>query len=73
MPCLHVKLPGGAHAIVKVANPRRKRCYVCGVLCSTLCDFPVPEHKSGTCDRACCQETQRECWTGQRSLRGAFK
>jgi hypothetical protein len=53
MPCKWVKLPDGTTAIVKLAAPRRQRCYKCGDLVHpVLCDAPVGDGK--TCDRPCC-------------------
>lgn len=55
MPCIHVAIPGGGHAIVKVANQPRKRCHFCPEWSVALCDGLDPSHKSGTCDRRMCE------------------
>lgn len=60
MPCIVVPIPGGGHAIVKVAKSRKK-CFVCGRPgADRLCDYPVSHSPSdlaftGTCDRLLCQ------------------
>lgn len=33
-----------------------KRCYYCSKPATSLCDWKVKEHKSGTCDRPCCDD-----------------
>lgn len=54
MPCVVVPLSGGGHAIVKMSEPRLKRCFVCGQRrAGFLCDFPVTG--TGTCDRPLCK------------------
>lgn len=56
MPCLVVDLPGGGHAIVKVAPTRKKKCSVCGQPSDKLCDFPLQEGStSRTCDLPLCK------------------
>ncbi len=54
MPCEHVTLPGGIHAIVCTSRGRRKRC-ACGQPATQECDWKVPGKKSGTCDRPICK------------------
>jgi hypothetical protein len=51
MPCRHVALPDGSAAIV--CGPG-KRCVVCRRAADRLCDWKVPERKSGTCDKPIC-------------------
>lgn len=50
MGCESVTLPGGGAAIV--CSPTR-RCK-CGERATLLCDWKVPERKSGTCDAGIC-------------------
>lgn len=52
MTCHHVKLPDGTAAIVCTSG-RRKRC-ACGKPGTLLCDWKMPERKSGTCDTPIC-------------------
>lgn len=52
MPCQHVSLPGGGSAIVCTSR-RLQRC-ACGRPATLLCDWKVPERRSGTCDEAVC-------------------
>lgn len=53
MVCRHVMLPEGRHAIV--CGPRvRQKCVGCGRTATLLCDYPMPERKSGTCDKPIC-------------------
>lgn len=52
MGCQHVTLPGGQRAIVCGTRPR-KRC-ACGRPGTLLCDWKVPERRSGTCDTPLC-------------------
>lgn len=52
MPCDHVTLPDGTHAIVCSSGPR-KRC-ACGQPATRLCDWKMPERRSGTCDAPIC-------------------
>jgi hypothetical protein len=57
MPCSHVKLPGGGHAIVCTRGGRQKSCVTCGKPASILCDYPVTrDGKDTTCDRPCCRQ-----------------
>lgn len=51
MVCEHVALPDGGHAIVCSS---RKRC-ACGRPATLLCDWIVPNRKSGTCDTPLCR------------------
>ncbi len=56
MPCNHIKLPGGASAIICTRRGPAKRCCSCGGPSSKLCDFPLTGAKAGaTCDRPVCQ------------------
>lgn len=50
MTCDHVTLSGGARAIV---CSQTRRCK-CGRRATLLCDWKVPQRKSGTCDRPLC-------------------
>lgn len=52
MTCQHVTVPGGYSAIV--CGPTR-RCK-CGRKATLLCDWKVPSRKSGTCDKAICDQ-----------------
>lgn len=55
MKCRPVRV-GESTAIVCTSN-RQPRCSVCGGKygnATLLCDFPVPKHKSGTCDKRLC-------------------
>lgn len=54
MPCEHIDLGNGVHAIVCRPGTSKALCYVCGRAAPKLCDYPEPKHKSGTCDRPCC-------------------
>lgn len=56
MPCHHVKIPGGGAAIVCVRTKKKQRCSVkdCVRPGTQLCDWKVPERKSGTCDALVC-------------------
>ena len=53
MACTPITLPNGARAIVCGRGPH-KRCVECGLPADLLCDWKVPAHKSGTCDRPIC-------------------
>ena len=53
MPCEKVDLGGGSMAIV--CSRGRRACSYCSSTSSRLCDYPVKEHKSGTCDRPLCE------------------
>jgi hypothetical protein len=51
MPCSHIAIPGGGHAII--CGPRHtKRCRVCGGISTKLCDYEVRPGK--TCDAPLC-------------------
>jgi hypothetical protein len=52
MPCQHVTIPGGRSAIV-CGTRTNHRCK-CGRRATRLCDWKVPERKSGTCDTPVC-------------------
>lgn len=52
MICESVTLPGGGRAIICSKGPR-KRC-PCGGPAHRLCDWKVPNRKSGTCDAPIC-------------------
>ena len=57
MPCVVIKLPGGGHAICKVAKPRPHKCSACGKMAANYqCDFPTPtaQHPEKTCDAWLC-------------------
>jgi hypothetical protein len=57
VPCNHVILPGGAHAIICGRGSRPRPCSVCGRPHSKLCDFPLRGAKAGkTCDRTLCDQ-----------------
>lgn len=56
MPCQHVKLPGGGHAIV--CGPRQKapKCSCgSGRVAKLLCDWKTPEGPTATCDAKICR------------------
>jgi hypothetical protein len=53
MTCHTVTLDNGARAIVCTSGPR-KLCVQCGQPARLLCDWKVPEHRSGTCDAPIC-------------------
>lgn len=52
MNCQNVSLPNGASAIV-CGTVRRERCR-CGQRGTLLCDWKMPERRSGTCDAPMC-------------------
>ncbi len=52
MICDRVSMPGGGTAIV-CSSGRRKRCK-CGRDAFLLCDWRMPEKRSGTCDAPIC-------------------
>ena len=52
MTCEHVALPSGGSAII-CTSERAKRCD-CGNRARFLCDWKVPERRSGTCDAPIC-------------------
>lgn len=58
MPCKVVQLPGGAHAIVKMAKDRPRKCSVCrrSIADYKLCDFPVSQSGNKTCDAVLCDQ-----------------
>lgn len=58
MACNQVQLPDGSRAIV-CGRERRQLCIECGRSATLLCDWKVPEHRSGTCDKPIC----RSCTT----------
>lgn len=57
-PCRVIGLPGGGHAIVKLAPGRRKLCKFCMLRSVTkLCDFKISSGDVGhtrTCDAGMC-------------------
>ncbi|MFB9049497.1 hypothetical protein ACFFV8_12360 [Sphingobium indicum] len=54
MVCETVKLPSGGTAII-CSSRRRPRCS-CGQLAPFLCDWKVPNKRSGTCDEPLCAD-----------------
>ena len=52
MPCEVLPMPGGGKAIV-CSSGRTKRC-ACGGRAPFLCDWKVPDRRSGTCDAPIC-------------------
>lgn len=52
MTCHHVSLPGGGSAIVCTSG-RAQRCS-CGNRATLLCDWKMPNKRSGTCDAPLC-------------------
>ena len=58
MPCQHVTLPDGTHALVKLSNARARACSVCHrkTLQYVLCDFETSiGPKPKTCDLVLCK------------------
>lgn len=55
MSCEFVALPTGGHAII-CGTRRKDRCTVCGRAANRLCDWKVPERRSGTCDTPVCRQ-----------------
>lgn len=55
MPCHHVNI-GGTRAIVCTSRGRRPKPCSCGSgkPADLLCDWKVPNKRSGTCDRPLC-------------------
>lgn len=53
MACELVQLPDGGRAIV-CTRERRRGCIECGAPADKLCDWKVPERRSGTCDAPLC-------------------
>lgn len=58
MPCAHIKLPGGGHAIVRYSGARQKKCKVCKHAAPYLCDWKVGKAK--TCDKPICGQHAKE-------------
>ena len=56
MPCEHVDLGNGVHALIRRPNQRPRHCSVCKrpLRDWKLCDFPTGIGKSQTCDRVLC-------------------
>lgn len=56
MPCNHVKLPDGGHAIVCSPKPRKRKCAYCSKPAPYLCD-----HKENgvRCDKPICNDHAR--------------
>lgn len=54
MPCEHVTLPGGQHAIVCTGRGGGRKCVVCKRPATRLCDWKVPEAANGTCSTPLC-------------------
>ena len=50
-----MKFEDGTTAIIYGARQKRQFC-ACGRVSSKLCDWKVPEKKSGTCDRPICDK-----------------
>jgi hypothetical protein len=71
MPCHHVDLGGGAHAIVRTAPARGRKCSVCGVTTKEpkLCDFPVGGGR--TCSAVLCKACARPAPTGKSEVEPA--
>jgi len=53
--CTPFTTPEGLRGII-CTSERRKRCCKCGRPADLLCDWKVPEHRSGTCDTPICAE-----------------
>lgn len=57
MTCEHIRLPDRTGMIVCGSKPwprSKVRCLNCGRPADLLCDWKVPERKSGTCDAPIC-------------------
>lgn len=53
MPCTPFTLPNGDKGILCSGRGRTSRC-ACGRAATLLCDWKVPQRRSGTCDRPIC-------------------
>ena len=51
--CVHMTLPGGGTAIVRMSGKRPEPCR-CGKPATKLCDYPMGGRK--TCDRPMCAD-----------------
>lgn len=55
MPCRHINLGDGTHAIFCSRGERTKPCHYCGRPSTKLCDYPLCGPKAGkTCDLPMC-------------------
>lgn len=54
-----IRTPDGATVHVHMTGQRRRNCR-CGRRASLQCDWPAPERKSGTCDKAICEACARK-------------
>ena len=53
--CLHMRFPDGSSAIVCGTRRQRQFC-ACGRESDFLCDWKMPNKKSGTCDKPICKQ-----------------
>src|SRR5579864_2875737 len=53
--CEKVDLPGGGFGIICGGHARTRYCE-CGRASSFLCDWKMPNKKSGTCDKPICKQ-----------------
>ncbi len=55
MPCIPFQTKDGATGIICTGRRGRRRCSTCKNAWTSLeCDYPMPDHKSGTCDKPLC-------------------
>lgn len=53
--CERIEIPGGGFAFICGGRGRHKFCE-CGRSAVALCDWKVPDRKSGTCDAPICEK-----------------
>lgn len=56
MPCYHIRMSDGTTAIVCADGSKAKKCVECSRESKFLCDWKMPERKSGTCDAPICRD-----------------
>lgn len=56
MVCRSIPMPGGGFAIVCGPRQRKRKCRSCGRPADLLCDWRMPQRKSGTCDAPICDQ-----------------
>jgi hypothetical protein len=62
--CEKVKLPGGNAALICGLRTFRKFC-ACGRQAVALCDWRIPNKKSGTCDAPICAQHSKQVAPGK--------